>query len=384
MAVPTLETDGAAAILRITDGTSGDPVTWNDVWEWGAGGGAGLVPLDGGGTARVDTFITEVVADAVYTIEKDIWFGNAGGDASYFTTIHELIQFASGFSPEIKGNATFQMGELEGNYGINGSHINIMETGNWDLLNHADAVFKMYASSIFLGTVRKMSCSLGTVYFYDSIINGHDRTASARMNFNPGMAGIFIYRLSMFNVTSFTWATMPDVVEGLIINYTEFGIIAYGATVVTGAGISEYRFVQYITTGDIETHLVIIDPVTPTVAVRIDRADSDIIEQYTCNIHVTDKNGVGLVGVNIECIEVGGAQEFSVNTDGAGDIVEQTIDYKMWAGLAEILTDYSPHQFILTKAGYKPLYLDEITVDHPLVWELEMPEAVGAYAGAWK
>ena len=70
MAAPTLETNAAADTLRILAGTSGNPVTWNDVWEWGAGGGAGLVPKDGGGTARVDTFMTETVADVVYLILK--------------------------------------------------------------------------------------------------------------------------------------------------------------------------------------------------------------------------------------------------------------------------------------------------------------------------
>jgi hypothetical protein len=51
---------------------------------------------------------------------------------------------------------------------------------------------------------------------------------------------------------------------------------------------------------------------------------------------------------------------------------------------SRLLTDYSPNQFILTKAGYKTLILDNITVDHPLVWELEMPEAVGAFVETWR
>ena len=94
MAAPTLETNAAADTLRILAGTSGNPVTWNDVWDWddgtGSSGGDGDVPKDGGGTAKVSTFMTETVADAVYLILKDVDFGD-GSTSTYFRSVWEMV-----------------------------------------------------------------------------------------------------------------------------------------------------------------------------------------------------------------------------------------------------------------------------------------------------
>ncbi len=379
MAVPTLETNGAADILRITDGTSGNPVTWDDVWEWGAGGGAGLVPKDGGGDARVDTFMTEVVTDAVYTIEESVWFGNAGGDATYFLSTNEMIYFADAKVISIRGNAILSLGVLTDSYGVDGSTWSLAPSASMYITFGGGAVCNLYGSVLhsrdsFLGF------DWGTLNVNRSFIT--HAVATSYIKLMVGMTAINIKHLYARGERLLI-KKIPIEFYDVHLHSTHYGLAIQQAN-VTCDGL----FVTHATNYDTwvyDAHtLTLKDPKFHVSTPKIDHADGVIIEQYTCNIHVTDKDGVGLVGVNIECIETGGAQEFSVNTDGAGDIAEQTIDYKQWAGTLETLTDYSPHQFILTKAGYKPLYLDNITVDHPIVWELEMPEAVGAYAGAWK
>ena len=94
------------------------------------------------------------------------------------------------------------------------------------------------------------------------------------------------------------------------------------------------------------------------------------------NIHVKDKDGANLSGVTVTCDISDSSnydtQEFSVSTAADGTITEQTIIYKDWEGTSETETDYSPARFTLSKAGYKDLVKENITVNDAVVWELEL------------
>jgi len=106
---------------------------------------------------------------------------------------------------------------------------------------------------------------------------------------------------------------------------------------------------------------------------------SKVHRKYTCNIHIADKDGVDLAGVVVDCEDQFGNPVWAagtVVTNATGDIAEQIITYKQWVGLAETLTDYSPHIFTISKAGYETQVLDEITVDHPIVWHEELLPAL--------
>ncbi len=387
MAAPTLETDAGATILRITAGTSGNPVTWNDVWDWddggGSSGGDGDVPKDGGGTAKVNTFMTEIITDRIYTIEKHVYFGNPVEDASYFQSKYEMVYFANDKDFFIRGNATLKLGELVGSWGTQGSTWSFAISANFINVCNGGTLY-LYASVFHCRSARVVQFGSGNVVIKNSILSTETTGGNARFNFTSGLSSLYIDKTYFNTLQHVAFRLIPDSITDMHTHNTENGIRidATDNVVLTGVLFTSTSNVDvYIWTSP---NVFIKDPKTSIASVEIATAGNKLTEQYTCNIHVTDKDGVDLIGVNIECIETGGAQVFSVNTDAAGDIVEQTVDYKQWAGTLETLTDYSPHQFILTKAGYKPLYLDEITVDHPLVWELEMPEAVGAFAGAWK
>jgi hypothetical protein len=62
----------------------------------------------------------------------------------------------------------------------------------------------------------------------------------------------------------------------------------------------------------------------------------------------------------------------SPETDGSGDILEQMVASKQWYGISENLSTYSPHKVTLSKAGYETLVLEDITIDAPIVWHLEL------------
>lgn len=100
----------------------------------------------------------------------------------------------------------------------------------------------------------------------------------------------------------------------------------------------------------------------------------------TVNIHVSDKDGANLENVAVICEDQDGNTTggfTSVNTDANGDIAEQTIS-RGYCDLnnadldSDLTKDYSPHKFTLSKAGYETLILENITVDSPIVWHLEL------------
>ncbi|GAF92704.1 unnamed protein product, partial [marine sediment metagenome] len=72
-------------------------------------------------------------------------------------------------------------------------------------------------------------------------------------------------------------------------------------------------------------------------------------------------SGADLASATVTCTDQFSAEVFSVTTDGNGDIAEQTITYKQWAGTSETLTTYSPHVFTVSKAGYETLVMEAIT-----------------------
>jgi len=126
------------------------------------------------------------------------------------------------------------------------------------------------------------------------------------------------------------------------------------------------------------TNSVLEDPVGFSTK-GLYHADDTLIERYTCNIHIADKDGANLAGRTVDCEDQFGNPVWAagtITTDAAGDIAEQAINYKQWAGTAETLTTYSPHIFTISKAGYETMVLDNITVDALIAWHLELLPAL--------
>jgi len=103
-------------------------------------------------------------------------------------------------------------------------------------------------------------------------------------------------------------------------------------------------------------------------------ATGNVYESYSCNIHITDKDGANLTGVVVDCEDINGDPVWTVGTiatDANGNIAEQIIDYKHWYQPNQEET-LSPHKFTISKAGYEAMVLDAVTVDGKINWHLEL------------
>jgi len=455
MAAPTLETNAAADTLRIMGGNSGNPVTWNDVWDWddggGSSGGAGDVPKDGGGTAKVNTFMTEIVADKMYRILRDIDFGD-GVAPTYFLSIRELVFFDS-CEPRVKNNATLSLGKLQGDWGVDGSDWHINHPDDF-FLSDSSAVLKIYASHLHKGAnTQKYLYLSGDVDIRNSILSSIcDQGAGnyyAYMWFRATLSNLHIRESYINNFYRFSLSVIPDSFENNHLHYFRSGFMKSTSFPVT---IDNFKLTE-VSGDDIQTfgaanHTELIDPEFTIGSLSIAQADKVIYEGYKCNIHIADKDGNDLSGVSVLIedkngdtisyvdstsllnedvaiaetdIDVDDGTDFSIGqvirinreymtisnivgnaltvtretlsdytpdaahldnapiyinqaviTDINGDIAEQVIAYKKWQGTSETLTTLSPHKFTISKAGYETMVLDNITVDHPIVWHLEL------------
>lgn len=387
MAAPTLETNAAANILRIISGTSGDPVTWNDVWDWddggGSSGGDGDVPKDEGGTVKVNTFMTEHVADELYQILENIQFGNAA-NTTYFVSKNEAVYFDDDKGIKIKALATLRLGASESGFSVDGAYWSFKpsSTGSWNWIipdSGSASFLEVYASKFVSRSNNEIVVRGGDNVFENSILSS---TGTKGWNFTH-----------LQNSISFNDMTFEGSASGLLLkisptsaadlrihNITTYGLEIWASCTLKDVWFSDIGVYDVFTFND-GTVLTLKDPknfpASPAVVIGSPPANSSaIIEQYTCNIHVVDKDGTALESATILCVDQTDTEEFSVSTDANGDIAEQTIDYRKWATSLETLTSYSPHKFTISKAGYETLELDAIIVDAPIIWHLELLPAL--------
>lgn len=368
--VPTLETDAGAATLRITDGTSGDPVTWNDVWAFDGGSGNGDVPKDGGGTAKVSTFMTETVADAVYIILKDVDFGNDAEDATYFLSKWEMIYFVSGYEWLVKTGATLAIGILRESKGTQGSKWSLAHGSNATLTS--GGAFYLYGSTLEIrDQFYVYHLSGGDMVFKDSTIS--NPAWYSILSFESGLSSFDIQDI-YFSETTLRLKKAPTNMEKISSHHASSGIyISFRSNVVS----KEMAFTDSISE-DIHLHtsanFQLVDPISPPTSFKFDTAGSYAIEQYTVNIHITDKNGDDIETANVVCTDEAGSGVFDVNTDASGDIAEQTVNYQRWDGTSEVLTEYSPHDFTISKAGYRTVQINYNFSDGKVDWEIELDD----------
>lgn len=438
-AAPTLETDASTTTLRITDGTSGDPVTFDDVWNWddggGSSGGDGDVPVDGGGTVKVNTFLTEIVANAVYTIQKNIDFGD-GSTATFFKSLNEMIYFDDGKTFEVKSAATLQTGELSGSgdeeFGINGSRWRVANTSNWNIIGFGSttAELDIYASTLELAGADHVRISAGVSRFKSStvLLNMSD---GREFFFQSTVDSLFMNRVFLsggsrvqFNITpdEFLSVHRHNGTIRVVASVTLINLLLTNTNVLQGSNAADRTF-------------TLINP-TFSADVQIFNATAKIIHQEPVNLTVHDRDGnalenatvsmtsfgnivsddsgttfyrcivdhtagtfatdvsagkwtlttaanAALAGVDgtsqngewITGIDYGDAETvFSVSTDSGGDIAEQTVTYKQWVGTSEALLSESPHTITVNKAPFANIVKNNITLDAPITATL--PEQV--------
>jgi hypothetical protein len=127
--------------------------------------------------------------------------------------------------------------------------------------------------------------------------------------------------------------------------------------------------------------LTVRDPmVLPTrTTITHDNAAGTTYLQFTVDIHIADKNGANIPGASVLCNDKDGNTTggfAAQTTDANGNITTQYIYRQKWVGTSETETDYSPHKFTISKAGYQTLVLENITVSAPIKWHLELNPSI--------
>ena len=357
----------SAPNITVTGGTSGTPATMADIITADTAGGWGVATDFGLSNYQLDAYLT--IGD--------------GSTASYFRTDNETITWATGFCPKSAGylvtsNAVFISGKIVEGLGVNGSVLNF-----W-----ADA--HIFTTGSWVGSVQLYGCRVNIrtgnrFYLYppDPYIIVKDTV----INFDVGTNDVFLPGSSM------TRGVVASTDGGGVIEYygdaALTGMVTNCGTLQSWLGgtspnasdiVLTNTTTQVLREGAART-LSFIDVIMSPTNIIIDNASGIIYQKYTINIHVSDKDGANLATVAVLCEDTDGNTTggfASVNTDANGDIAEQIIIYKGWTTTSETLKTYSPHKFTLSKAGYETLILENITIDAPIAWHLELQDPVVA------
>ena len=375
--------------MEITGGTSGTPITWADVWDYDTDStdvnGAG----DTDGTAvALNTLMTEVIEDSVYTIDVPVEIGD-GSTPTYFQSKSEHVIFDLQAVCEVQAAATLEIGDLYGDWGIFGSSWDIGGTNNSDNLNFCDGgTLLIYASKIWGNNTSSLTFNTGTLKIKNSIL-GYDFQSDwnwrRRYVVQSGMTTVEFEDVFIYGTQSLLLRMNPGVFENVHMHRGSVGVEsgANGIVVLGFKSSSNNDDLKTWTSGaafDIAGRDM-DDAISSVVNVGNDA--SWCAEQFTCNINICDKDGTALQSVVVDCLgsdsgtastEYDTAQwtAGTITTDASGDIAEQVITQKKWVGTAETLTNYNYFKFTLSKAGYETLILENITVDAPIAWHLEL------------
>jgi hypothetical protein len=333
--------------------------------------------------------IHEIIENGVYKVDCDIYWGN-GTDNSYFESANEHVWFDDNRMWQIQINGNLQLGEkTAGDHGIYGSNWNFgPPTGIMTAMAGFAATmsFKMYGSHMHRrtngGSGGGVRLRCGVVDIRDSIFSGETNTdTGVYLGLDNGIQTLTVKNLINLHVKTIPLGTIPSLFEGVQVFDSRYGIQLDKDGIVVdqsfseeagGAGtygeIANFGAATAVTVRDIKSNIS---------SVFINSDGSSIIDQKTCNIHITDEDGNNLNGVTVDCQDKDGNYVWtagSVTTDTNGEIAEQVINYRKWEDTSETLTTYSPHKFTFTKSGYVPQVYENVTTDGPINWQVTMQE----------
>ena len=243
--------------------------------------------------------VHEIVVDAVYKIDCDVQFGD-DSTSSYFESLNEQVYFADDVAFQVRDSANLQLGEKQGDYGINGSMWSVGDNAACYFINTTDttAVFNMYASLLRLRTDQIYYWGNGNYEIIDSIISGTFTGCSIQFRAGTGILTNLkinsIERAYFYTDTTLT-------VTGFHIHYCVYGIVCSAEYEVTGFLVTE-KIGNYEVKEDTGETIYIINPLAHLTSVMCGHADSVILEQYSCDILATDEDGTALGGVTIACV----------------------------------------------------------------------------------
>jgi hypothetical protein len=222
----------------------------------------------------------------------------------------------------------------------------------------------------------------GTVEMRDCIISGNESVVGGGSNYLgfQSYVDFSLYGCHFTDVNRLGMFIAPLALERIIVSGTAYGVYAADDTTADSPVLLDNTtHARQSTAGKT---LNIINPNINLTAAKLrnDTATNVIKEQYTCNIKVVDETGSAVQGATVTCTDTNGSEVFSVTTAADGTITEQTITYKQWEGTNEAAgeTTYSPHEFVIYKAGFIPVKIREHTTSGLIDWVTKL-KAIGSH-----
>jgi len=342
--------------------------------------GGGVVWADGDLSVTQDVWgVIWDYGDGQYRIDCIFFIGNDVA-STYFIETDKQITFSENNYYLVLVNAVFQLGEKVGSdLGYKGCAIFLYDDGASAASNYntgSEYLYGSYFKQIITGGhsyAADLHLINGVGEYFSSMLEGRNRIQFEGSNISINET-IFSYWGNGVQIknTSGTFSKIYAIelgVRDIMINAPNGAITLFECNTskaeleLSGHNIDE-----------------IITVLNPRKGTALDMAswggaNTDYFYlAWTCNIHITDKDGTDLAGVIVDCEDKDGTAVWAagtITTNAGGDIAEQNINYIRYGdGVADLI--YSPHKFTISKAGYETLVLDNITVDHPIVWHLEL------------
>lgn len=320
------------------------------------------------------------IGNNYYQVDAKFMFGDES-TATYFTALSVSVTFTydTEYVTYITANATVVFGQLDndtaGSTSLGCNIVVNVPTNNRALFRSTSTVsayLQLYSTSVsYIGSSNNF-CVLQpyrskyiNCLFYNMIVT--DRagyTSSVFKNLIASGSKGYIQSIA-------------GTIENIIMSGTSYGFVNTTSISSTLRNLSVRNVVnQHLRGFGITADSYIIDLYTYGETITASFGGTcthKFYLQYSVTIHVADKSGVNLSGVTIVCLDKDASQQFSQVTAVDGTISTQTVTrgYYDQAG-GTVLYDSTPHSFILSKTGYETLTLENITIDSPIDWHLEL------------
>lgn len=327
---------GFSGNLKVTQGS------WGVIWDFGNG---------------------------QYRIDANVDFGNIGVTTTHFRSRdQEMVFWTTGTKFIVEDDATVTIGDIEDDWGHRGSFWSEGSPVHTVLNNGNAGTLNIYGSMFHLNSSGRTTFAGGTFTAKNAILSAtFDHGAGGRFDWTTNVTANF-EKVFVYDVELLLLQIIPNTFTDVHLHSSD-GLRSQAAgVIVIGSLVTTFDF-DYQTRGATAT-LTVIDPEVSVTSPKNELAGGFIEEQYTVNIHVVDKDGTNINIANVTCNDTNGTSIFDVNTDANGDIAEQTVDYKIWETTAETETDFSPHTFSISKAGFRSAEIIYNFSDGTVNWEV--------------
>lgn len=328
------------------------------------------------GSGAGPAIMTEVIENALYRIHLHLDVGDAS-TATTLESLREMVYFDDACAFTVRAYASLYIGKLYNSYGGYGS--------TWRILGRDSAVAFINLGTLYVCNSRfewhtgKIYQNGGSFYIYESVLDGNNQSYQGST-----AANLYARSVDGFNMLYFNWPGGTIVSEDIHLHTIVRALADYNTSfTVANLRLTDVTAYEVYSAGIGSTIIVIVDPYSFAGNVRHDSSVCETYLKYTINIHINDKDGANLQGVKVNLYgsettdyDTAAWTEDSVTTAADGTIAEQTVTVKKWVGTSETLTDYNVFKLVCSKAGYETLTLENITIDGPIDWHLELQDAI--------